>query len=587
MSLRPDRARSPLLPAAALCAVVLLAAAGCASSPPASAPGPDTAAASAAAETPAAAPDGFYGTGRPEGSSYFGTGSALLDEAVSSIAEATPASLRRAKMLASQADALGAPGAAGAAVVADTLLRRLYPDSPGASDGGGTSWRQVKLSRAFLQDIAPSTDLLDPLATVDASGLAALSRQLAAADSQEPGSPLPPFFAGLVSQRQSVPLAQTRVGFETALKRSPAFWPAAAALSRSIIDAGAAPAELPLLKKLADLLPTPADRFEALARAELAGGQPGPAADAAAQGLLTVTDSAPDRRVTFGLLRAQALERSDDWYQALWVLDAMLRIQPDLAAAELAKARLLHDKGQNDVDALAAVADGEKRHPADPLFPELQGRILLDERKPDEAVTALKKSHDLDPNRVSVLELLASTEARREAWTDAGSWLDQIPAASRTPAQLDLAWRIDTGRDTPDAALKDAQALYQLTSDPHALVLQARSLLTLGRNADALTLIDRQLQAGKNPDAVASDLHFLRSRASPDDAVRDLRSALVENPDNVEALSAMADAMAGLKDYRKAMEYARRAAFLSPGDTALAGKAADMKKLADAGSASP
>jgi len=580
MTSRPRRPASRLLGAAGLTAAVLLAA-GCASSPPAPSKPPEASSQPGAAEEPAARSDGFFGADRLEGPSFFGTGHALLDEAVRSIAAGTAVSLRRGIALASRADDMGAAGAAGASVVGDTLLRRLYPGAGGAGSGRGVSWRKVRLSSAFLADMAEATGLLDPSVTLDDSQLASLSRRLDAADSLMPGSPLPPFFTGLVSRKKSGPLAFERVGFETALRRSPTFWPAAAALSAAIIGAGAAPAELPLLRRLASLMPTPADRFEALARAELAGGQPGRAADAAAQGLLAVpegTDAAA-RRDVFGLLRATALEQSGDWYQALWVLDGMLRLQPDLAEAQLAKARLLHEKGQNDTDALATIAEGESHHPDDASFPELRGRILQDEDKLAAATAAFTRAHELDPGRLSVIGELASLSARQGAWKAAGSWMDQVPQGSRSPEQLELAWRIDTNLDNHERALQTAERLFTVAHDPHALALESRSLLALGRPSDALRVIDRVL-ATQPAAPLASELHYLRSRASSDDPLRDLRSALVENPDNVEALGAMADSLAAQKDYRKAAEYARRAAFVS-GDAALARKAEDLERLAE------
>jgi tetratricopeptide (TPR) repeat protein len=579
MRVRPVRAWKPVAAAAGL-ALAALVAAGCATTEPAaSAAGPSQGAASTEASSP---PDPFYGAQRPLGASYFGTGEAILDQAVDFIATGTPSSLARGIRLASTADATGAPGAAAASVAGAALLRGLYPGAPGAGNGSGIPLASVRLTSPFLVGLAPSLGLLDPGAVMDGAAAAARLKELAAADRLQPGSPLPPFFTSLAQERRSASLKDIRAGFETALKRSPTFWPAAAELSRAIIAAGAAAEELPLLQRLASLLPTAGDRFEALARAEIAAGQPALASDAAAQGLLQTPDdpeSAP-RRAVFALLRAQALEQTGDWYQALWVLDALLRLQPDMAEATLAKARLLHEKGQNDPDALAAIADGETRHPQDAAFPELEGMILLDQHKPDEAAAALKKSHDLDPRNTRVLTLLATTSAQAGAWADASAWLAQIPDASWGPDHLELAWRISTGQGDHARALLIAQRLFRVTGDPHAQALQVRSLIAADRPRDALVIIDHLLLAAAPAPELASELHYLRSTAGSEDPIRDLRSALVENPDNTEALAAIADSLAAQKDYRKAMEYARRAAALSPADAALAQKAADLQKLA-------
>jgi tetratricopeptide (TPR) repeat protein len=107
-------------------------------------------------------------------------------------------------------------------------------------------------------------------------------------------------------------------------------------------------------------------------------------------------------------------------------------------------------------------------------------------------------------------------------------------------------------------------------------------MLATGRPADALVVIDHGLLAMDPPPPLASELHFLRSQAGSADPLLDLRTALRENPDNAEALAAIADVLAGQKDYRKAMEYAKRASALAPDNAALARKARELSKLAAA-----
>ena len=72
-----------------------------------------------------------------------------------------------------------------------------------------------------------------------------------------------------------------------------------------------------------------------------------------------------------------------------------------------------------------------------------------------------------------------------------------------------------------------------------------------------------------------------RSQSGSDDPLFDLRTALKENPDDGEALAAIADVLAGQKDYRKASEYAKRAAAMSPDNAAHAQKAGRSGELAD------
>jgi tetratricopeptide (TPR) repeat protein len=509
---------------------------------------------------------------------HFGTGEALLGHVVSLIAAGSPAALAEGIRLAAAADDMGAPGAAGAGIVGSTLLRRWYPESAGSSSGSGLTWDAVNITSPFLQRLAPALLLLDPNAAADDARDTALRVRLAEAGALQPESPLPPFFLGLLVEKGSGKPADARVQFEAALKRSPVFSPAAAELAATISRSGSAPWELPLLQHLASLLQTEPQRFAALARAALAAGRPEMAADAAAQGLLRAPGN-PE----FALLRAQALAAAGDWYQSLWVLDALLRLQPDLSEATLLKAQLLHDGQQNDPEALVVLADAEARYPADASFPELRARILLDEGKTEEAVTALQHAHELAPANLGILSLLVSTSTRSQQWKEAASWLAQIPEPARTPEHLRLGWQISTGLGDNAQGLAFAARLFQKTKDGGALALEARSMLGAGRPADAMVVIDHVLLSMEPQPPLASELHFLRSRAGSADPLLDLRTALRENPDNGEALAAIAEVLAGQKDYRKAMEYAKRASALAPDNAALSQRAGELSRLAEAG----
>ena len=108
-------------------------------------------------------------------------------------------------------------------------------------------------------------------------------------------------------------------------------------------------------------------------------------------------------------------------------------------------------------------------------------------------------------------------------------------------------------------------------------------MLAAGRHAEALVAVDHALLAMSRRRCRQATCTTSAPRQGPPDPLQDLRTALRENPDNAEALAAIADVLAGQKDYRKAAEYARRAAALVPGDAALARKAEDLQKLVPAG----
>jgi tetratricopeptide (TPR) repeat protein len=97
-----------------------------------------------------------------------------------------------------------------------------------------------------------------------------------------------------------------------------------------------------------------------------------------------------------------------------------------------------------------------------------------------------------------------------------------------------------------------------------------------------MQVVTRALAAADTP-ALRCELYVIRSTAGSTDPLRDLRSALLDDPNNIEALLAITDLLASQREYRKAMEYAKRAAGLSPENPSITQKAADLEKLASSG----
>jgi tetratricopeptide (TPR) repeat protein len=476
----------------------------------------------------------------------------------------------------------------------------LYPEavSPFPSSGAAHAQDAINMSAFYLR-IGPCLRLLEPRGPVEDSVASELTSALASSDRLNPASVLPPYLQGLLLQRQGGDPAAARARYEEALRRAPDFYPGGVKISEIIIRGGTAAegfpeagrgggaspaaetafnpaAELPLLEKLAGLLPTPAMRFAALSRANLAAGRPQAAADAAAQGLL-LTPADPE----LFFLRAASLEALGNWYQALSLLETLLRLQPDQPRAMLMKARLLYEKQQAPEQAIAMLLDAEARYPSDASFPELQGRILVETGKSDEGVAALSAALSLEPGRVSTLALLLRQAVQTRSWTRASRWLEQIPETALTPALLRLAWRVETNLGDFPRAIHYTQTLQRVDDGAQPLALEARSLVADGMPDQAMEVVTRALAKADTP-ALRSELLTIRSTAGSDDPMRDLRSALLEDPQNQEALIAISDLFARQQDYRKAAAYAKQASELSPQSASLAQKAAELQRRAEA-----
>jgi tetratricopeptide (TPR) repeat protein len=463
--------------------------------------------------------------------------------------------------------------AARIASMARFLYAKLYPelDSPFGKGSAAPPDGEVG---DFFRALAPALSLLDPASAADAPLLDALS----AADALNPASVLTPYLRGMYLERNGAGAGEALAAYETCLQRAPSFYPAGIRISEILISENKASSELPRLEQLASLLPTAQMRYIALARAELAGGQPEKAADAAARGLLVAPE---DSR--FAVLRAEAYDAMGNWYQALWLLDTLLKLKPDEPDALLMKARILSDKEHNDGEAVSVLLDAEARFPRDPAFPELRGRILMSAGKPEEALSALTGALSLSPGSLSTLTLLVRLATNGQDWEKASSWLAQIPDASLTGELIVQGWEAATGLGDHTKAIAYAQTLERKTGGPAPLALEARSMVSAGQPEKARVVIDHALGAMEPEPALRAELYAIRSTAASEDPQRDLRSALMEDADNVDALVGMSDHLGSQKEYRKALGYAKRAAELSPDNAAIAQRVADLQDRAETG----
>jgi Tfp pilus assembly protein PilF len=506
-----------------------------------------------------------------------------VTNAISLLELASPAALAEAAAILSAADLEGVGRVARAQALGKALWDRLYPgrDNPFPSATVPSLEGAASLSRLFTL-LAGGLPLLEPAAQAPdgapRDGRAAadsLSVDLAAASDLSPRSVLPPYLRGLLSLRAGTPDA--RPFFEEALRRLPDFPPAARELAALIVGGGTAAAEWETVQRCAALLPTPAERFATLAGAALAAGRPDDAADAAARALL----AAPDR-ADLVLLRARALEAQGNWYQALWIAEAVTRTAPAEPGAWLMRARLQFEQGKDDAAALAALDEGERAFPAEAGFAHLRGRILVSEGRTADGVAELRRALTIRPDRVETLSLLLRVSVEAADWPGARSWLARIPEARRSADDLRMAWRVAAAESAAEEALGYARALRARDGGAETLRMEAVSLLALGRKAEARAVLDEAITRPAEA-AARGVLYFLRSTADSDDPLRDLRAALRENPDNREALLAIVDLLARGGESRKALEYARHAAALSPGDASLAALVKDLARRVAAG----
>jgi Tfp pilus assembly protein PilF len=183
-----------------------------------------------------------------------------------------------------------------------------------------------------------------------------------------------------------------------------------------------------------------------------------------------------------------------------------------------------------------------------------EGRVLLN------------RLLESSPAKPEVLSLAAADSIRGENWQEAKSYMDRLLTGRREQKDLLNAWKVERAMGNFAAALSHARELYN-RSQPSAEEAAAyiTSLIDTGRQADAGKIIDERIATiPSGPDK--SRYYYLRSRLRTNEeaVLNDLRSALFEDPRNLDALIAIFEIYHRKKDERRAVYYLRQALAIAP-----------------------
>jgi len=164
-------------------------------------------------------------------------------------------------------------------------------------------------------------------------------------------------------------------------------------------------------------------------------------------------------------------------------------------------------------------------------------------------------------------------------WPEAKIFLNRLLPLRRSNTDLLLAWRIERALGNNAAALAHIRELYNRdTANDEAAIAFIISLTDTGRQAEAGRVIEQRLQAVSGGH-LKSRYYYLRSRIRGDEnlVLNDLRSALFEDPLNLEANIAMFEIYHRRRDERRALYYLRQAMEISPNNPLLRRYAAEYQ----------
>jgi len=447
--------------------------------------------------------------------------------------------------------------------------------APGQDPGGeasadGAAASEAALAR-FLDRVVPALHLAhaQPESAGAGSGqpaLRALRAGLEAARDEFPGSVLPPYLLGRLSELSGLAGAAVPL-YQECLVLSGSFYPARRRLAELYLAdgrAGDAAAQLESLR--AEFPQDPAVR-DSLIGAYLASPAPEKASALVAEALM----ESPDSREHL-YLRGEILLGEGNWSQALKPLALLLLNHPEAREGYLLTARIQYEHARDIERALEVIAEAEARFPADPELPELAASMLLAEGRSDEGLERLRHTLELDPGRLSSLRLVAAEAVRLGRWIQASRSLEEILARQESVEDLLRAFTVAERLGDRARALGHAEKLNRLEGGDRARLRYAGALLAAGRAEQARGLIEQGVGPAAEPE-VRSSLLFLQARlleeSDPEEALRTLQRALIADPDNEAAVRRLAELYLLRGQLREARLFFRTAVQHDPGDAGL------------------
>lgn len=277
------------------------------------------------------------------------------------------------------------------------------------------------------------------------------------------------------------------------------------------------------------------------------------------------------------LFRARILAGRGDYIRAASLLDVYARQDTSSRAYLLLRARLQYEWSKNFAAASETIERALSLYPNDLDVLLFAARLASSTSAPLAGFTAeefAKRALEIDP---------ANTEAKRyeiDGLMHDGKWKSAYDSskalvasseAIRSDIFVHIRICLELGRN--DEAWNLISPLYAENPDDDDIVQSYIVVLSkTGRSAQALSLINSRLPASSS--RMRSFFYYRRSflDTAEEDSLTDLRSSLIANPRNAEALFRLYEIYYEKRDYRKAQYYLKQVVALDPNN-------AEMRKL--------
>lgn len=519
-------------------------------------------------------------------------GKNAVDSAVVALLEnATPSSLREAVSRV-HADSRGMNDRNRVFLaVAGELMKILYPletiDWQMPSIPEDDPWVQaIRSARMGVYDY--NTGNADFLATVLPSLVLFISptsrdfypdanAALASASAKNPRSPLPALFRGLMAERGG-DLSSAGEWYRSAWTLDSGCYPAGEGLVRVLLAANDGDTAWPVAKTMLDRYPDSLSMVKLCAESSIAAAE----WDTADTYVLRVLKAEPSNSA-YLLLRARILVERKDYLKANSLLDAYATVDRTNRDYLILKARVMTEWNKNLVSAIGIVEDADRRYPNDPDIMLVAADLSYQTGKPVNGIVAREYVRSIlasDPANVGALSLLSNDFIRAESWAEALESTASLVSLDPSPSGLAIRLRALIGAGHFPEALPLSKQLYEAEpNSTDAVSWRLETLIGSGDASGALTLVETRL-SDASP-ALKSRLFYYRAsiESNADARLASLRSSLLADPRNADALFAMYDWYLARKDYRKAQYYLKQVIAIAPGNEGYAKLLANLDVL--------
>ncbi len=276
----------------------------------------------------------------------------------------------------------------------------------------------------------------------------------------------------------------------------------------------------------------------------------------------------------FVLFRAKILIEKNDYIHAVSLLDMYARQDNTSIDYLILRARVQLDWSKNTVAATETVEKALQ------LYPDNQDALMFAARISSltDSPVAGKYADELtakilsaDPDNYEAMEYALEGLVQRENWQEAYSICKRLVAAgSMTPEFVEKYVTICINTGKAHEAFEYVRRIYDANPDDET-IMQAYVLAycEVGNRDSVMRYLDSQIDNSSSK--MKSYLLYRRSylQLTENNILADLRSSLIANPRNSNALFRLYEIYYDKKDYRKAQYYLRQVVAINPNDSSV------------------